>query len=90
MMYSNPFFHNQNQQDVLISERDRIRRMADLYKAAALQSLSRQKVGITYQTSTETLCLKTGIVAAGPDSIICDTGESISVKRIRQVHFFGI
>lgn len=87
-MYSNPLF-SKPPHDVLASERDRIRRMADLYKAAALQSLNCQKVGITYRYSNETLCLKAGIIAAGPDSIMCDTGESISVQRISQVHFFA-
>lgn len=87
-MYPTPFFSNPLY-DVLLCERDRIRRMADLYKAAALQSFNRQKVGITYQSANDILCLKAGIIAAGPVSIMCDSGESISVKSICQVHFFA-
>ena len=73
--------------DVLKSERERIKRMANLYKAAALFSHKGSMVTLTILENGETRELATSVMAAGSQSVMCSGGVQIPVNRILEIGF---
>ena len=74
-------------QDVLNSERDRIRRSASLLKAAVLDSLSKVEVILTLEDKESQKKLRSRIIAAGNDRVMLEKGVSIPVQCILNVEF---
>ncbi|MFN5295966.1 MAG: hypothetical protein ACK5BL_10580 [Flavobacteriales bacterium] len=73
--------------DVLNSERERIRRSASLLKAAVLDSLSKMEVVLTLEDKDSQKKLRSRIIAAGNDRVMLDKGVSIPVHCILNVEF---
>jgi hypothetical protein len=73
--------------DILGNEKDRIKRLANLYKAAALHNVNGCDVVITFKHKGLESCVKTSVIAAGSSSVLCADGYRIAVKSIKQVEF---
>jgi hypothetical protein len=74
-------------QDVLATEKERIRRSASLLKAAVLDSLNKVEVILTLEDKESQKKLRSRIIAAGNDRVMLDKGISIPVQCIREVEF---
>ena len=74
-------------QDVLNTEKERIRRSASLLKAAVLDSLSKMEVVLTLEDKDSQKKLRSRIIAAGSDRVMLDKGVSIPVHCILNVEF---
>lgn len=74
-------------QDVLLTERERIKRLADLYKAAALFNFKGAEVCLTILEGGERKQMNIAVMAAGSQSVMCSGGKSIPVQRILEVAF---
>jgi len=74
-------------QDVLATEKERIRRSASLLKAAVLDSLSKMEVILTLEDKESEKKLRSRIIATGNDRVMLDKGISIPVQCIRNVEF---
>jgi hypothetical protein len=74
-------------QDVLNTEKERVRRSASLLKAAVLDSLSRVEVVLTLEDKESQKRLRSRIIAAGNDRVMLDKGVSIPVQCIINVEF---
>lgn len=73
--------------DVLNTEKERIRRSANLLKAAVLDSLNRVEVILTLEDKDSLKKLRSRIIAAGNDRVMLDKGVSIPVECIIHVEF---
>jgi hypothetical protein len=74
-------------QDVLNSEKERIRRSASLLKAAVLDSLNKVEVILTLEDKETQMKLRSRIIAAGNNRVMLDKGVSIPVQCILNVEF---
>ena len=74
-------------QDVLNTEKERIRRSASLLKAAVLDSLSKMEVVLTLEDKDSQKKLRSRIIAAGSDRVMLDKGISIPIQCILNVEF---
>jgi hypothetical protein len=74
-------------QDVLNSEKERIRRSASLLKAAVLDSLNKVEVILTLEDKETQMKLRSRIIAAGNNRVMLDKGVSIPVQCIVNVEF---
>ena len=74
-------------QDVLNTEKERIRRSASLLKAAVLDSLSKMEVVLTLEDKDSQKKLRSRIIAAGSDRVMLDRGISIPIQCILNVEF---
>jgi hypothetical protein len=74
-------------QDVLATEKERIRRSASLLKAAVLDSLNKVEVILTLEDKESQKRLRSRIIATGNDRVMLDKGISIPVHCIRNVEF---
>jgi hypothetical protein len=74
-------------QDVLNSEKERIRRSASLLKAAVLDSLNKVEVILTLEDKETQMKLRSRIIAAGNNRVMLDKGVSIPVHCIVNVEF---
>ena len=74
-------------QDVLNTEKERIRRSASLLKAAVLDSLSKMEVVLTLEDKDSQKKLRSRIIAAGSDRVMLDNGISIPIQCILNVEF---
>lgn len=73
--------------DVLKSEPERIRRMASLYKAAAMYSHKGSKVTLKIMEEGTMKELDIAVMAAGSQTVMCSGGMNIPVNRILEVGF---
>lgn len=73
--------------DVLLNERDRIRRMADLYKAAAIYTTSGTEVALTLVCNGKPETIETAVMATGSRTVMCSGGRSFPVAAIKAVEF---
>ena len=73
--------------DVLNTEREQIRRMADLYKAAALYNNTGARVELTVLIRGEQAQIDIAVMAAGTQTVMCSGGLSIPVRSILGVSF---
>jgi hypothetical protein len=74
-------------QDVLATEKERIRRSASLLKAAVLDSLNKVEVILTLEDKESQKKLRSRIIATGNDRVMLDKGVSIPVQCIRDIEF---
>lgn len=74
-------------QDVLNTEKERIRRSASLLKAAVLDSLSKMEVVLTLEDHNSQKRLRSRIIATGNDRVMLDKGVSIPVNCIKHIEF---
>ena len=74
-------------QDVLNTEKERIRRSASLLKAAVLDSLCKVEVVLTLEDHDSQKRLRSRIIAAGNDRVMLDKGVSIPVNCIKHIEF---
>ena len=74
-------------QDVLNSEKERIRRSASLLKAAVLDSLNKVEVILTLEDKETQMKLRSRMIAAGNNRVMLDKGVSIPVQCIVNVEF---
>ena len=74
-------------QDVLNTEKERIRRSASLLKAAVLDSLSKMEVVLTLEDNDSQKRLRSRIIATGNDRVMLDKGVSIPVNCIKHIEF---
>lgn len=74
-------------QDVLNTEKDRIRRSANLLKAAVLDSLSKMEVILTLEDHDSQKRVRSRVIAAGNDRVMLDKGVSIPVHCISNIEF---
>ncbi|MFN5620792.1 MAG: hypothetical protein ACK478_05780 [Flavobacteriales bacterium] len=74
-------------QDVLSTEKERIRRSASLLKAAVLDSLSKVEVVLTLEDHDSQKRLRSRIIATGNDRVMLDKGVSIPVNCIKHIEF---
>lgn len=74
-------------QDVLNTEKERIRRSASLLKAAVLDSLSKVEVVLTLEDHESQKRLRSRIIATGNDRVMLDKGVSIPVNCIKHIEF---
>ena len=74
-------------QDVLNSEKERIRRSASLLKAAVLDSLNKVEVILTLEDKETQMKLRSRIIAAGNNRVMLDKGVSIPLRCIVNVEF---
>ena len=74
-------------QDVLNTEKERIRRSASLLKAAVLDSLSKMEVVLTLEDHDSQKRLRSRIIATGNDRVMLDKGVSIPVNCIKHIEF---
>ena len=74
-------------QDVLNTEKERIRRSASLLKAAVLDSLSKMEVVLTLEDHDSQNRLRSRIIATGNDRVMLDKGVSIPVNCIKHIEF---
>jgi hypothetical protein len=74
-------------QDVLNTEKERIRRSASLLKAAVLDSLSKMEVVLTLEDHDSQKRLRSRIIATGNDRVMLDKGISIPVNCIKHIEF---
>ena len=72
-------------QDVLNTEKERIRRSASLLKAAVLDSLSKMEVVLTLEDHDSQKRLRSRIIATGNDRVMLDKGVSIPVNCIKHI-----
>jgi acyl carrier protein len=73
--------------DVLKTEREKIRRRASLLKAALLDSLNHIEVVLTLEDKESLKLLRSRIIATGDERVMLDKGFTIPVQCIRQVDF---
>ena len=73
--------------DVLVTEKERVRRSASLLKAAVLDSLNKMEVILTLEDKDSQKRLRSRIIATGNDRVMLDKGISIPVHCIRNVEF---
>jgi acyl carrier protein len=73
--------------DVLKTEREKIRRHASLLKAAVLDSLSNFEVVLTLEDKESFKLLRSRIIATGDDRVMLDKGLTIPVQCIKQIDF---
>jgi hypothetical protein len=83
----NPDFIPPISQDVLVTEREQIRRMADLYKAAAMYNFTGSRVELTVLLGEEQVQIDIAVMAAGTHTVMCSEGMTIPVKTIFGVAF---
>lgn len=74
-------------EDVLKTEREKIRRQANLLKAALLDSLHHLEVILTLEDKESLKLLRSRIIATGDERVMLDKGLTIPVQCIRQVDF---
>lgn len=74
-------------EDVLKTEREKIRRQANLLKAALLDSLHHLEVILTFEDKESLKLLRSRIIATGDERVMLDKGLTIPVQCIRQVDF---
>jgi hypothetical protein len=74
-------------QDVLNTEKERIRRSASLLKAAVLDSLSKMEVVLTLEDHDSQKRLRSRVIATGNDRVMLDKGVSIPVNCIKHIEF---
>ncbi len=74
-------------EDILVNEKARIRRMASLYKAAAMHSVTDSPVVITFKSKGAEQCVKTSVMAAGSTSVLCTNGQNLPVRCIMNIEF---
>ncbi|MFM7234466.1 MAG: hypothetical protein ACKOZM_07725 [Flavobacteriales bacterium] len=73
--------------DVLLTEKERIRRSASLLKAAVLDSLNKVEVILTLEDHESQKKLRSRIIAAGNNRVLLDKGISIPVNCICAIEF---
>ncbi len=73
--------------DVLQSERERVRRHAHLLKAAALDSFDGRAVILTVEDQNSIRKLRSRVMATGDNKIMLEQGLSIPVHCIHTIEF---
>jgi hypothetical protein len=71
--------------DVLATANAKMRRVADVLKAVAMQDY--QHVVVVVHTSTGVEKIQTKIVAAGDDFVVTDSGYSLPMGCIEKIEF---
>jgi uncharacterized protein (UPF0248 family) len=75
--------------DVLDTQRARIKRKAHLLRAMALEGIDQTEIILTFQDDIELRTLRTRVVATGDDSIVLLHGQSLPIHCILDVEFVG-
>lgn len=73
--------------DVLKTNREKIRRQANLLKASVMDSLSNFEVVLTVEDKESLKLLRSRIIATGDERVMLDKGLTIPVNCIIQVDF---
>ena len=79
--------HSQKSDDVLSSQRDRIRRKAQLLRAMTLEGIDQTEVILTYQDQLELRRLRTRVLVTGDDAIVLAQGTTLPIHCILDVEF---
>jgi hypothetical protein len=74
-------------EDVLKTEREKVRRHASLLKAAVLDSLNRIEVILTLEDKESLKLLRSRIIATGDERVMLEKGLTIPVQCIKHVEF---
>lgn len=75
--------------DVLETQRARIKRKAQLLRAMMLEGLDQTEVILTFQDEVELKRLKTRVLATGDDSIVLSHGTTLPINCILDVEFLA-
>jgi hypothetical protein len=75
--------------DVLTCHRERIRRHANLLRAALLEGINRSEVLLLVEDIKSVKKLRSRIIATGSDRVLLERGLSIPVHCIRTVEFLS-
>jgi hypothetical protein len=78
-----------SEHEVLMSDRDRILRMASLLKASTLESIHPTEVILTICAKHETTKIRARIMATGDERVVLDGGFSIPIHCIYEVDFLS-
>lgn len=79
--------HSQKSDDVLSTQRDRIRRKAQLLRAMTLEGIDQTEVILTYQDQLELRRLRTRVLITGDDAIVLAQGTTLPIHCILDVEF---
>jgi hypothetical protein len=74
-------------EDVLKTEREKVRRHASLLKAAVLDSLNKFEVILTLEDKESLKLLRSRIIATGDERVMLEKGLTIPVQCIKHVEF---
>jgi acyl carrier protein len=73
--------------DVLTTERERIRRNAHLMRAAVLDSIESAEVVLVLEDKESQKKLRSRIIATGIDKVMLERGLSIPIQCIHSIEF---
>ena len=73
--------------DVLTTEREKVRRNASLLRASVLDSLHKQEVILHLEDRESEVKLRSRIIATGNERVMLEQGLSIPLQCIRNIEF---
>lgn len=76
-----------SENDVLSTEREKIKRKAHLLKAVVLESMNQTEVIITVEDQNSCKKVKSRVIATGDDRILLEKGLIIPINCIKEVEF---